>query len=290
MQLFCLDRPNQATWIRATEVDSEWGRRTTSCNAGHKDSEAAYRWLLEWQSTHNIGGNSEIMSNGTVSPVGKTVFLAKDDWWCRNAAELARLAFGEGITTHHGSAADAIPQIPDGNHFALISFRSPWIVPSRILEQFDFCINFHPATRDYPGYGCYSFAIYDEVKEYGCVCHHMEPRVDTGPLIAECRFKLVGTETVELLKLRTYTVMLSLFQDVIFALSRCEQLPLSGTGWSRHPFTRRDHDALRRITPDMDSIEVSRRIRATSYPGEEAYVYVGGVQFSAPTLDRPPLA
>ena len=218
------------------------------------------------------------------------VLLAKDDWWCRNAAELARIAFGERLIVHQGSAEDPLPVMPACRHLTLLSFRSPWVVPESILEQCELAINFHPGSHEYPGYGCYSFALYEEAREYGCVCHHMAEIVDTGALIAEQRFKMAGYETVEMLKLRTYTVMLSLFQDITFRIARSEALPRLEVNWSRRPFTHRQHQQLSTITPDMSAKEVKRRVHATTYPGEGAILTMGGIVFRAAVPTRPPLA
>jgi Formyl transferase len=94
------------------------------------------------------------------------------------------------------------------------------IIPADLLNRSELAINFHPGSRDYPGSGCYSFAIYDRAAEYGCVCHHMVSAVDTGPLIEERRFRTIENETVETLKFRTYVVMQALLQDISLPASQ----------------------------------------------------------------------
>ena len=66
----------------------------------------------------------------------------------------------------------------------LISYISDIIIPAKILKRTRiYNINFHPGPPNYPGIGCFNFAIYNEEKNYGCTVHLMEPSVDTGQII-----------------------------------------------------------------------------------------------------------
>ena len=203
---------------------------------------------------------------------------------------MARIAFGDRLIAFQGTARDPFPTISEGRKHLLLSFRSPWVVKANVLDQFEIALNFHPGSADYPGYGCYSFALYESAVEYGCVCHHMLPLVDSGIIVSEERFKLSGHETIEMLKLRTYAAMLSQFHDVVFRLSASEDLGTSPVEWSRLPFTRRQHKDLSTITTDMSPSEIQRRVRCTSYPGEGAFVVLGDIVFLAPVSTNPPLA
>jgi methionyl-tRNA formyltransferase len=221
---------------------------------------------------------------------GKVLLLAKKDSWCDNAVTLSRMVFGDRLTVHQGTTKDQFPMIPKDQWFALISYRSPWVLPEDLLNRSEFAINFHPGSRDYPGYGCYSFAIYEHATEYGCVCHHMDRIVDTGPLIAERRFYTFDDETVETLKFRTYVVMQALFQEILFQLALGTSLPQYQQGWSRRPFTRRKYEQLATITKEMTEDEIRLRVRATNYPGEGAKIILGGVEFCNEVPSRPPIA
>jgi methionyl-tRNA formyltransferase len=221
---------------------------------------------------------------------GNVLLLAKNDSWCHHAVTLSRIAFGDRLIVCQGTTNDPFPAIPPNRWSALISYRSPWIIPEDILSRSEVAINFHPGSRDYPGYGCYSFAIYERAAEYGCVCHHMVSTVDTGPLIEERRFRTIENETVETLKLRTYVVMQALFQDILFQLARGEYLPQPEHGWSRRPFTRRQHQQLATVSAGMSDEEIRLRVRATTYPGEGAMVSLGEIVFRAEVPSRPPIA
>ena len=98
----------------------------------------------------------------------------------------------------------------------LISYISPWIVPANILNKTKkWNINFHPGPPEYPGIGCFNFAIYNSEKEFGSTAHIMEKRVDTGEIIGVERFGMSDIETVESLSLKTYDSLFNLYVSTL---------------------------------------------------------------------------
>ncbi|RMF11838.1 MAG: hypothetical protein D6757_10510 [Alphaproteobacteria bacterium] len=202
--------------------------------------------------------------------------LAKDHQWGRIAAAWLRALFPDAVV-HLGAVGMPLPEGLGRDPAAsagtcrrrhiLLSFLSPWIVPQTVLDRFAVAINFHPGSREYPGTGCYNFALYEGAREYGCVAHHMLARVDRGRIIAERRFPMAEDETVESLQFKTLAVMLGLYSEILAMLAAGACLPILEQGWTRPPFRRRQLDALMRITADMPIGEVRRRLRATDYPG-----------------------
>lgn len=154
-----------------------------------------------------------------------------------------------------------------GHHDYLISFLSPWIVRAASLDRCGVAINFHPGSTDYPGIGCYNFALYEEAAEFGAVCHHMLPKVDTGRIVLERRFPVSKDESVETLKLATMEVMVGMFREIVGLIASGAPLPAAPVAWTRRPFTRRELHALKVCNDFMDEAEVQRRVRATTYPG-----------------------
>lgn len=227
-----------------------------------------------------------------MKPTPRILLLVKKDDWSARAAALGRAIFGRALEIRSGGNGEPLPaDIPDGRLDAVISFISPWIVPQSLLDRADLAINFHPGSREYPGIGCYNFALYEGASEFGAVCHHMAPIVDTGPIIAERRFRVLAHETVESLKLRTTVVMLALYHEILTAMARGAPLPRAQVSWSRRPFLRKELNALAQITPEMPAEEIRRRVRATTYPGFRGpHVELGGVVFRAEVPDRDPLA
>jgi methionyl-tRNA formyltransferase len=220
------------------------------------------------------------------------ILLAKTEAFSRQAKTIAELLFGDRLETHLGTVGAPLPEsVAAASPAVLLSFLSPWIVPGWLLERSGVALNFHPASVDYPGIGCYNFALYDGAGEFGAVCHHMLAKVDTGRIVEERRFPLLPTDTVETLKLRTMVTMLAMFHDVCSAIAVGAPLPQSERHWTRRPFTRREMNALKTIEPGMSDEEVARRIRAGTYPGYPGpSVTVGGHTFYYPVPQRPPLA
>ncbi|HEY0042964.1 MAG TPA: formyltransferase family protein [Allosphingosinicella sp.] len=222
----------------------------------------------------------------------KYILLAKQDHFSRQAVTLAEAIFGEDVTTFTGKVGDPFPEaVRAVRPRALISFLSPWIVRQDVLENAEIAINFHPASTDYPGLGCYNFALYEDAPEFGAVCHHMLAKVDTGRIVEERRFTVLPNDSVESLKLRTMVTMVSMFHDICSKLASDLPLPEASVHWSRRPFTGREMNALKIIDPEMPAEEIARRIRATVYPGYDGpSVTIGGKTFFYPVPNRTALA
>ena len=163
----------------------------------------------------------------------------------------------------------------------LISYISPWIVPNEVLKKTKkWNINFHPGPPEYPGIGCFNFAIFDSAKEFGATAHLMESKVDTGEIIGVARFPMGENETVESLSLETYSAMLSLYKDIISYVVDNHSVPECSEYWKREPYKRKELEDLATIKADMSKQEIDRRIRATYYPGKPApFVQIAGYRF-----------
>ena len=210
--------------------------------------------------------------------------LTKTTPWCVAATEFL-LSLRPDSLVYRGER-DAPPpwdrpDFPPGG--VLVSFLSSWIVPARVLEA---CtgpaVNFHPAPPEYPGIGCYNFALYHGSDNYGVTCHHMESTPDTGRLVDVVRFPLHTTDTVSLLKDRSMVHLLAQFYRIAPLLARGDALPETPERWTRRPFLRSELNALGRVTPDMEPEEIRRRVRAMSFPGAPgAFLDIAGVRFEA---------
>jgi len=221
----------------------------------------------------------------------RVLLLTKDTRFCEDAGNLARFVFPE-IEWVKGRLRDPFPETLRGQRYgAVLSFVSPWIVPEWLLGSADVALNFHPGSAEYPGIGCYNFALYEGAATYGAVCHHMKAKVDTGDIVKEALFRVLPNETVESLKFRTMTAMLELFHEIVVGLGTGEPLPRAERSWTRKAFTRKQLDQLATVSPGMAPEEIQRRVRATSYPGFRGpEVTLGGIVFRAEVPNRPPLA
>lgn len=221
--------------------------------------------------------------------MAKIILLSKQDRFSQQAIDIARTLFGDDMQHFTGCVGDPMPALGDADF--LISFLSPWIVPKEVLDRYPVAINFHPGSVDYPGTGCYNFALYEGAAEFGATCHHMLPKVDTGIVVLERRFPTFPADTVEALKLRTMVTMVSMFHDVACMIAEGRELPVAETHWTRKAFTRKQMNALKEVLPTMSKAEIERRVRASTYPGYPgAFMVDGGRTVHFPVPDRAPLA
>jgi methionyl-tRNA formyltransferase len=209
------------------------------------------------------------------------LFLGKrDDVHCREALSFCQRMFAD-VTAHLGAWGDPLP--PSTHEWTggyVVSYLSRWVVPDEVLKKASVAaINFHPAPPEYPGIGCTNFALYDEAEQYGVTCHHMARRVDTGDIIAVRRFPVFERDDVSSLLSRTYAHQLVLFYEIATYMISGSPLPKSSERWSRPPFTRKEFEALGRITPEMSRDEIRRRIRATTYGPWKPVVNLHGIPF-----------
>ena len=214
---------------------------------------------------------------------GLILLVTKKNDWCQKAIQLAKYIFGESnlIIKQGEQIGEKLPELSDSFEI-IISFLSPWIVPQKLLNKARIAINFHPGSREYPGMGCYNFAIYEKTKMFGATCHYMKSKVDSGDIIIERRFEVEDHETIESLKYRTMIVMLALFHEVMGMIRKEIPLPKKNVSWSREPFTRAQLEDLCVINRTMTEEEVKRRVRACHFPGyPDAKINIGGIDFLA---------
>lgn len=149
-----------------------------------------------------------------------------------------------------------------------VSYMSAWIIPAGFLRRVKcFSLNFHPGTPAYRGIGCTNFAVYNGEKEYGVTAHLMLPRVDAGKIIDVARFPVLPGETLWSLTNKCYAFILCQFYRVFDQYLMTGKLPLSRERWSSKLHTRAELNALCRLDKTMSKREISRRIRATDFPG-----------------------
>ncbi|MDR2131978.1 MAG: hypothetical protein LBP30_01390 [Clostridiales Family XIII bacterium] len=215
------------------------------------------------------------------------LFLGKkNDDHCHRALEFIQKNFAN-VTYCLGEWGDPLPEsiaLWDGDY--IVSYLSRWIVPEYVIKKAKkAAINFHPASPAYPGIGCNNFALYENASEYGVTCHHMDKKVDTGDIIAVKRFPVFLTDDVASLLLRTYHFQLVLFYEIVEKIIKGEELPISTEKWERKPFSRKEFNELRKITPGMDNAEIGKRIRATNYMKFKPTVEIGEYIFELKTED-----
>jgi methionyl-tRNA formyltransferase len=196
------------------------------------------------------------------------LFLGKrDDDYCRFALAFCRENFNS-VTACLGSWGEPIPKEAESwSGDFIISYLSRWVVPISLLDRARIAINFHPGSPEFPGIGCVNFALYGGAREYGATCHHMWPRVDTGPIIEVAKFSILESDDVEALLNRTYSAQFDLFLKIAWMIKLGSPLPQHCERWTKEPYTRTEFNELNQIAPWMPDAEKARRIRACAYRG-----------------------
>lgn len=218
----------------------------------------------------------------------KILFLAKNKPLSEDAAELIRSHYANSVIVF-GNLGDPYPSDLLNEKFDyVISYISPWIIPAQTLQNTKIAaINFHPGPPEYPGIGCVNFAIYNNENEFGITVHHMKEKVDSGNIIAVNRFPVFENDSVYSLTQRCYAYIYTSFIEMFSLIRHEEDLPKSDEVWQRKPFTRKELNDLCIITKDMSEVEISRRIKAVTYPGMPgAYIKLGGVKFATSSQSK----
>tara|TARA_X000000950_G_scaffold277437_1_gene366850 strand:- start:11522 stop:12181 length:660 start_codon:yes stop_codon:yes gene_type:complete len=162
-------------------------------------------------------------------------------------------------------------ELYNNEYDVVFSYISSWIIPEKILKNTKkWNINFHPGPPEYPGTGCFNFAIYDLKKEYGATAHLMSPNVDAGRIIKVERFLMREDETVDSLSETTYKYLYEIFNDLVKYIAKNDSLPMTKEKWSRKPYKRSDLEKLATIDIEMSKYEIDLRIRATYFRGKPA--------------------
>lgn len=215
--------------------------------------------------------------------MSKVLLLSKENPHSLIVKEFLLNAYGKDAVSYRTSNQkyQKFPkELLDYKGKLLISFLSPWIVPKKVISNYDIAINFHPGPPEYPGTGCYNFALYDEVVEYGVTCHKMTSKVDAGEILQVIRFPVYKTDSVKSLKERSMVYMTKLFFEIMEKILNGVELKPTKEVWKREAYTRKDLEKLCKINPETSSEEISRVIRATYYPGMPgAYMKINGFKF-----------
>ena len=181
-----------------------------------------------------------------------------------------------------GVYGDVYPKNLDKKKYdVLISYLSPWIINQKTLSKIKlFSLNFHPGPPEYPGTGCYNFAIYNNEIKYGVTAHLMDKTVDTGKIIKVNKFKISKKITVNELMNKSYKSMFLLFKYVLKNMIIKKKITFSNDNWKRKPFKRKEFKKLLIIKKDMSSNEIKKRIRATYFKGNPGpYIKLVGKKF-----------
>ena len=209
------------------------------------------------------------------------LFVKKGKPTSERVIDYARKHFSN-VIIYCGKPGDPFPAIDLKKPLdMLISYLSPWIIPEEVLRKTKLWnVNFHPGPPEYPGTGCFNFAVYNNERSYGVTAHLMEKKVDTGKIIGIKRFPLSKLDSVHDLTIKSYSHLIGLFFETMDFILKNNNLPGCSETWRRKPYTRRELERLCKIEPDMAEVEIRRRVKAATYPNMPGpYVELFGHKF-----------
>ncbi len=209
------------------------------------------------------------------------LFIGKQGDALSDAAALYVSKIFDQATIVKGARNQPLPkEITDWQGDYIFSYLSPWIIPASVLVKASIGgINWHPGSPDYPGIGCTNFAIYNRAERFGMTCHWMNPKVDTGKIIETSYFPVTKNDTVYSITQKCYTDILKSFYNLTDRIANNQPLPESKESWRRLPYRRKELDALSKLTLEMSSEEMERRINATKYINHWAFIEINGRRF-----------
>ncbi|PSK93884.1 formyltransferase family protein [Taibaiella chishuiensis] len=190
--------------------------------------------------------------------------------------DLAALATQAGIPLL--ASLDDIPEcdlIYSVQHHELLQAR-------HISRAGTIAVNLHLAPLpEYRGCNQFSFAIMDEVREFGVTLHEIDTRIDHGAILFESRFSVPESCWVNELYELTFVAATELFKSSLPDLmaGRYQKVPqaalLEQRGTSLH--FRDEIGDLKAISLDDPEALIDKKIRATYMPGfEPPYIMVNG--------------
>ena len=151
-----------------------------------------------------------------------------------------------------------------------LSVLSKVIFPEKFLVQFDSAFNIHPGPKDYPGFG-YNFALLNNEKNYGAVCHYMKKEIDTGDIIIESNFEISELESVDTLQFKTYFHVLIVLMNFINCLKNKTLFNLKKNKWTRKPYLKKDFLEMIEKIDDKDTKELFTKYPDSDKPLVEKY-------------------
>jgi methionyl-tRNA formyltransferase len=198
--------------------------------------------------------------------------------------------FGENYSVKKLSIDSNIPIIDDLDNILklddidfIISVQYHLILKQKHISiAKKIAINLHMAPLpELRGCNQFSFAIFNDFKEFGTTLHRLEDGIDSGDIIFENRFPIPDNCSVKELYDLTFDKSIVLFEEKILDILNGDYhlIPQSTLLKFRTAsiYYRKDISRLKVIDLDLDKEQIIKQVRATAMPGfEPPYALVGG--------------
>tara|TARA_Y100001970_G_C14213391_1_gene848249 strand:+ start:1434 stop:2081 length:648 start_codon:yes stop_codon:yes gene_type:complete len=168
------------------------------------------------------------------------------------------------------------------NYDYLISFLNSIYIDEKIRKKIKkSSINFHPGPPEYPGFGCYNFALLNNSSFYGSTVHIMNNKFDNGKILNVLKFKLPHKNiSLERLIIMTHSCLFrqaKIFIKDILKGKLNYDLKLQ---WKRKAFTKKEFEIARKIKLNDSKKDILNKIRAFKYKNyDSVYINFKGFKF-----------
>ena len=164
----------------------------------------------------------------------------------------------------------------------LISFLNPLYIDKTVRKKIMInSFNFHPGPPEYPGFGCYNFALLNKINSYGSTVHVVNDKFDNGEIVDVKRFN-ISYKKCNLEKLIKMTHKKILLQAKGFIVSILKMHPKTKKNfkWKRKAYTKKEFEIAREIKLNDSKKNILKKIKAFSYKDYESiYINFKGFKF-----------
>ena len=168
------------------------------------------------------------------------------------------------------------------NYDYLISFLNSMYINKSVRKKIKInSFNFHPGPPEYPGFGCYNFALLDKVNLYGSTIHIINSKFDSGKIVNVKKFKFSYKKfNLEKLISKTHENIIKQAKDFINDIQN-NKLKIKGNlKWKKKAYTKKEFETARKINLKDTKKNILKKIKAFSYKNyESVYLNFKGLKF-----------
>ena len=168
------------------------------------------------------------------------------------------------------------------NYDYLISFLNSMYINKSVRKKIKInSFNFHPGPPEYPGFGCYNFALLDQVNFYGSTIHVINDKFDSGKIVNVKKFKISYKKcNLEKLIKKTHENILKQAKNFINVIRNKKLKIEENIKWRRKAFTKKEFEIAREIKLNDTRKNVLNKIKIFSYKNyESVYLNFKGLKF-----------
>ena len=168
----------------------------------------------------------------------------------------------------------------------LISFLNSHYINNKVRNRIRFnSFNFHPGPPEYPGFGCYNFALLDEVNFYGSTIHLINDKFDNGKIINVKKFKISYKKmNLERLIKLTHKNIIKQAKKFIDDIIKNKIKLNNKFKWKKKAYTKKEFELAREIKLYDSKRNILKKLKAFTYKDyKSVYINLKGIKFEFKT-------